>query len=104
MSKKDKQAMTEDYLARIKWESDHPYMADGSRPDIPDWKYKPVYKVNKPTPTARLILTLVAVIGLIAAAYLLLKLSDERPGVGIVAVIILFSVALIFYFMGRDTK
>jgi len=95
--------MTEDYLAQIKWQSEHPWY-DGSNPLEPEWKYKPVYKVNKPTPTARLFGTLGAIICLIILVFAFFQLSEKLPGAGIVAIIIIFFTALLIYLMGRPTK
>lgn len=41
--------MTEDYLARVKWESDHPYRTGDQHVwrDEPKWKYKRVYGTQK---------------------------------------------------------
>ncbi|MBI5933750.1 MAG: hypothetical protein HY867_08580 [Chloroflexi bacterium] len=101
----DKHSLAKDYLARIKWDGEHPYMGDGSKPPIPNWKYKPVYKkAGKPRSMSRPISILISIIGLVVSVFLMLKISEDRPGVGVIAVIILYSIVAIFYFMLQNPK
>lgn len=74
----DKHSMAKDYLARIKWKGEHPYMADGSKPDIPNWKYKPSGPTRSSmSPTSRIILTTLLLIFLGGLLYLAIFHKEE---------------------------
>ena len=98
----DKHSMAKDYLARIKWEGEHPYMADGSKPDIPNWKYKPSGSTRSSmSPTSRIILTSLLLIVLGGLLYLAIFQKEEGA---ISFICLLLFVGLFVFVANRDAS
>ena len=90
----NKNSMAEDYLARIKWEGQHPYMGDGSKPAVPKWKYKPIGPTrHAPSRSARIIAITVALIVFGGLLYLALFKHESE------AILMLGSFAFVGIFL-----
>jgi len=102
MAKRDeKHSMAEDYLARIKWEGEHPYRK-GVRPPEPDWKYRPVYSRNSsPSKTWFGIVLLFALIVVAGLAIFQMVTTSHVDASWLIVVIILLSIIL---FVTRKPK
>jgi hypothetical protein len=75
----DKHSMAKDYLARIKWDGEHPYMGDGSKPDVPNWKYKPTRPKSAPMSVASRVLGITTLI-IIVGGLLYLAIFKQESG------------------------
>ena len=91
----DKHSMSKDYLARIKWEGEHPYMADGSKPDVPNWKYRPIGRTRSTiSPISRIILTIVLLIFLGGLLYLAI-VKQEDGAISLTGVLVFIGVLVL---------
>jgi len=95
MSKRDdKHSLAKDYLARIKWDGEHPYMGDGSKPDIPNWKYKPIHHRSPMSASSRVITATVTVFVLVALLYL--AFIKQEGGAICISVLLIFLGSFLF--------
>lgn len=98
----NKNSMAEDYLARIKWEGQHPYMGDGSKPAVPKWKYNPIgSKRRVPSRSARVIAVTMALI--VLGGLLYLALFKHESGATIILGILAF-IGVFLFFLNLDVS
>lgn len=105
MSKRNKQSMTEDYLAQVEWDNNHPLDRRGR----PSWRYQPkskyrrVYRISgKGTPLLVEMIWCIAVTATLV--FLLYQILGRYSGSSFFGGIAVLSILVTLYFFTRQPK